>query len=254
MIFLSDQGVYALTFMDEYNLRGLEVPISEPITPIMQRINQQYIDQSTGVYFDNRYFLAVPLDGAVENSHVLVYNFINQGWESIDSINSLSFNVRDMVVGREGSQNFLYLISSTGSIHKYDGYEGGDQMSISTDQALPQILDVSSKLTTREYAFQNLNRKYFNRAEIHMKSDPFSKTNGSIEFETTDPDSTRTARTIDTLLGAELESNEDTSLRSSVRLRGYGCSASITPTKGRPYVRAVKLDSRIINRQTTSVT
>ena len=46
MIFLSDQGMYALTFMDEYNLRGLEVPLSEPITPTMQRINQQYVDQA----------------------------------------------------------------------------------------------------------------------------------------------------------------------------------------------------------------
>ena len=254
MIFLSDQGVYALTFMDEYNLRGLEVPLSEPITPTMQRINQQYVDQATGVYFDNRYFLAVPLDGAVENSHILVYNFINQGWESIDSINSLTFNVRDMVVGREGSQNFLYLISSSGSIHKYEGYEGGDQISITTATASPQILDVSSELRTREYAFKTINRKNFNRAEVHMKSSPFSKSNGTIQFQTTDPDSVRSARSVDTLLGAELDSNEDTSIRSSVRLRGYGCSATITPTKGRPYVRAVKLDSRIINRQTTSVT
>ena len=254
MIFLSDQGVYALTFMDEYNLRGLEVPLSEPITPTMQRINQQYVDQATGVYFDNRYFLAVPLDGAVENSHLLVYNFINQGWESIDSINSLTFNIRDMVIGREGSQNFLYLISSSGSIHKYEGYEGGDQITTTTDSALPQILDVSSELKTREYAFKTINRKHFSRAEVHMKSSPFSKSNGTIEFQTTDPDSVRTAVNVDTLLGAELDSNEDTSLRSSVRLRGYGCSATITPTKGRPFVRAVKLDSRIINRQTSSVT
>ena len=146
----------------------------------MQRINQQYVDQATGVYFDNRYFLAVPLDGAVENSHLLVYNFINQGWESIDSINSLTFNVRDMVVGREGSQNFLYLISSTGSIHKYEGHEGGDQVTTATASSLPQILDVSSELRTREYAFKTINRKNFNRAEIHMKSSPFSKSNGTI--------------------------------------------------------------------------
>jgi hypothetical protein len=254
VIFLSDQGVYALEFKDEYNLRGLEIPLSESISPIIERINQSYIDKAVGAYFDNRYFLAVPLDGAIENSAVLVYNFITGGWESIDTVGSLQFNVMDMVVGREEAQNFLYLISSLGSIHKVDGFDGNDQVSVVTGDNEAETIAVESILTTREYDADTIERKFYNRAELHLKSSPFEDTDAVISFDSSDPDNTRTGITVNGLLGSDLALDEDASIRASVRMEGFGCSATIKPSKGRPKVRAVKLDARIINRKTTSLT
>ena len=254
VIFLSDQGVYALEFIDEYNLRGLEVPLSESISPIMNRINQSYIDKAVGTYFDNRYYLAVPLDGAIENSAILVYNFITAGWESIDTVGTLQFNVMDMVVGREGAQNFLYLVSSTGSIHKVDGFDGSDQTSVAVGDNEAQTVAVESILTTREYDAETIDRKFYNRAELHLESSQFADSDAAISFESSDPDNTRTGITVNGLLGSDLALNEDASVRASVRMEGFGCSATIKPSKGRPKVRAVKLDARIINRKTTSLT
>lgn len=254
VIFLSDQGVYALEFIDTYNLRGLEIPLSEAIAPVIKRINQNYIDKAVGAYFDNRYFLAVPLDGAIQNNACLVYNFITEGWESIDTVGSMQFNVMDMVVGREGAQNFLYLISSLGSIHKVDGFDGNDQVSVVTGDSEAQTLAVDSILTTREYDAETVDRKFFNRAEIHLKSSPFEDSDASITFDSSDPDNTRSGVSVSGLLGSDLALNEDASLRASVRMEGFGCSATIKPNKGRPKVRAVKLDGRIINRKTTSLT
>lgn len=254
VIFLSDQGVYALEFIDEYNLRGLEIPLSESIHPVIERINQSYIDKAIGAYFDNRYFLAVPLDGAIENSAVLVYNFITGGWESIDTVGSLQFNIMDMVVGREGAQNNLYLVSSSGSIHKVDGFDGNDQVSVVVGDNEAQTVAVESILTTREYDAETIERKFYNRAELHLKSSPFEDTDADISFDSSDPDNTRSGITVNGLLGSDLALNEDASLRASVRMEGFGCSATIKPSKGRPKVRAVKMDARIINRKTTSLT
>ena len=36
-------------------------------------------------YWENRYYLAVPLDDSEANNAVLVYNFINKAWESVDT-------------------------------------------------------------------------------------------------------------------------------------------------------------------------
>jgi hypothetical protein len=40
VIFLSDNGVYSTQFFDEYNLRGTETPLSEPINETIKRINK----------------------------------------------------------------------------------------------------------------------------------------------------------------------------------------------------------------------
>jgi hypothetical protein len=62
VIFLSDNGVYGLNFLDEYNLRGTETPLSEPVNETIKRINKAHQDKAVAVYFDNRYYLAIPLD------------------------------------------------------------------------------------------------------------------------------------------------------------------------------------------------
>lgn len=252
VLFLSDQGVYALTFLDEYNLRGLEIPISEAIKPTIDRINQNYIDKAVGTYFNNRYYLAIPVDGSNENNLIVIYNFINNGWESIDQVNSLSFNIRDMIVGREGTQNALYITTSEGGVHKIEGFDGGDQVSVTAGVSIPQTIAVDSILQTREYDAESIDRKIFASAEVHLKSEDFSITQGDINFTTTDPDRTRTGDTIQGLLGGDLAQGEDASIRAGIRLRGYGCSVEVKPTAGRPFIRTVKVDARLTDRSRTS--
>jgi len=251
IFFLSDQGVYGLEFLDQYNLRGLEVPLSEAIQPYIDRINQDYVDKATGAFFNQRYYLAIPIDGSTENNIILVYNTLNQGWESIDSVDSTGFNVRDMLVAREGAENALYITTSEGGVHKVEGFDGADQVSVQAGTDVPPI-DVVSKLTTREYDMEAIDRKVFSRGEIHVKSDPDHTSNAAIDFNSSDPDSSRTGTTIAGIFDGNLPIGEDASIRTSVRLRGYGCSVSIAPSQGRPFVRLVKIDARLADRSQTS--
>jgi hypothetical protein len=252
ILFLSDQGVYALSFQDEYNLRGTEVPLSESIQPYIDRINQRYIGRSVGAYFNNRYYLAVPLDFSAEANVILVYNFINQGWESIDTVDSLQWNIRDMLVAREEEQNFLYVTTSEGGIHRMEGFDGSDTVSVQAGVSEPETLAVRSKLVSREYDLATLDRKAFNRSEIHIKSDKYSESDADITFSVTDPDRTQSPIALRDMVGGRLGQNEDASLRSRIRLNGFGCSTTIQPTIGRPFVRAIKVEGRIADRSTTS--
>ena len=102
VIFLSDNGVYGTQFLDEYNLRGTETPLSEPINETIKRINKEAWEQSVAVYFDNRYYIAVPLDDATKNNAILVYNFLNQQWESLDTTNNVNWDIEGLIVSGDG--------------------------------------------------------------------------------------------------------------------------------------------------------
>ena len=259
IFFLSDQGIYSTSFFDEYNLRGTGTPLSETIQPYIDRINQDYAHLSSAVYFNNRYWIALPIDSSVGAGNatklntIIVYNFINGGFESIDTVNSTKFAIRELLVGREGAQNALYLSTEEGGVHKVDAREGKDVVSLTAGQAEKEGIDVVSQITTRQYDADQLDRKMFSRAEFHIKSGEETITDGNISFITEDPDSTTSSTLVSSLIGSTLPANEDSSIRLGIRKRGFGIQADFQPTEGRPYLRAAKIDARITDRSTTSI-
>jgi len=259
IFFLSDRGIFSIQFLDEYNLRGTGTPISETIQPFIDRINQNYVHLSCAVYFDNRLWFAVPLDtvpgagNATKLNTILIYSLINGGFESIDTVNSTEFAIRELIVAREGSQNALYLTTEEGGIHKVDGAEGGDVVSLTAGQAVPETIAVVSQCTTRQYDADIADRKMFARSELHIKSSDEGLSDGDISYITEDPDSTTSATSISTLLGSTLPASEDSSIRLGVRKRGFGIQTDFKPTAGRPFLRAVKIDARVTDRSTTSI-
>jgi hypothetical protein len=259
ILFLSDQGIYSVEFLDAYNLRGTGTPISETIQPFIDRINQNYAHLSTGVYFNSRYWLAVPLDStpgagnATKLNTIIVYNFINGGFESIDSVNSVDFAIRDLLVAREGAQNALYLTTEEGGVHKVDALDDyRDQVSVTAGEIEKDPIPIISQLITRQYDAESMDRKTYSRAEFHVKSNS-SQTDGNIQFITEDPDSVSTSTAISSLLGNSLPDSEEASLRLRVNKKGFGIQADFRPSIGRPYLRATKIDARISNRSTTSI-
>ena len=93
VFFLSDNGVYFLqpqpASAESMKLLTMADPISAPIDDIIQRINRSYASNAVATYWNNRYYLAVPLDGSTVNNTVLVFNFILKQWESVDTYPTL---------------------------------------------------------------------------------------------------------------------------------------------------------------------
>lgn len=255
ILFLSDRGVYMLEYFDQYNLRGSDIPLSEPIQPIIDRINVNNMDKAVGVYFNNRYWLALALDGNSENSHIVIYNFINQGWESLDSVDSTAFLMKDFLVAREGRETNLYITTTEGGIHRIDSLEEGDEVSVTKGSTASQVLPVKSTFESREYDLNTMDRKQFTRAELHLKSSDTQESDADISFNIKDPDATLTGLKVSEVLTdtpANLAVDEDASLRMSVRSKGFSASVKVEPSTGRPLIRAIKLDGRIANRSTIS--
>ena len=95
ILFLSDNGVYILNPAGAGNGAGntpegmrlltIAEPLSSPISDVIARINFNAVENAVATYWENRYYLAVPLDDSEANNAVLVYNFINKAWESVDT-------------------------------------------------------------------------------------------------------------------------------------------------------------------------
>ena len=254
IMFLSDNGVYAVDFDQLYNLRGASVPMSDAINPLIKRINVNYAQNAVAAYYDNRYYIAVPIDNSTVNNAIFVYNFLNQGWESFDVIDDIRWNISGFVRAGAGGLNRLYVISKEGGIHLIDDYiteninDYQDYLGLAIG-ASAVYQDIDSKLTTRQYTYGTMDRKKFNNYELHVESATNIQSDATLSIEVENPDfTTDEAWSISGTYGSNIPSDEDLSLRGRLgNKRGYGIQMTIEPTYGRPKVRAVKIGATINN-------
>jgi hypothetical protein len=246
ILFLSDNGVYAMTFEDLYNLRGASIPLSESINPIIKQINPDYAKNAVAIYHDNRYYLSVPIGASIENNAILVYNFLTQGWESVDTVDTPNWNVRNFIRAGADSLNKLYAVNSFGGIHVIDDRDDDNDVIINQVSYPATPHDIVSYVTTRQYTAGTMDRKRYNSFELQLESSESNESDATISLETENPDSVEALDSVGTLLGEKLAVAEDASVRGRCNnVRGYGAQFTISPTQGRPKIRALKLTSQL---------
>lgn len=243
LIFLSDNGVYGVDFQDLYNLRGRDLPISSTIEATIQGINQEHADKAVGVYFNNRYYLAAPFGSSTSNNKVVVYNFVNKNWESIDSVSNAQWEYNHLVVAGKGSNRGVYAVNTNGGVHKLDASTGSE------DEYVPAVGQPTVKATvgatarTRMYTLSSIDRKKWNNFELHIESSPELGSDAIVNGIVENIDGTLSLGTLQSLNGGTtLAAGEDYSLRSRIgNRRAYGLQMELVTTAGRPKLRAVKV-------------
>ena len=268
VFFLSDNGVYSLEFFDEYNLRGTQTPLSEPIQNTIEQIDQRFAKNSTAVYFNNRYYIAVPLktnpDGSSNdngvNNAILVYNFLNNQWESVDTVNaSPQFEYTNLVIAGLGNSRGVYCVNENGGIHLIASDESNFSTSSRSgfDNVITQVGETSStpvrvegKLKTRMYTYNDIGRKKYNSFDIQAEGNTLVPTDFSIKIETENIDIAIGAQK--SLLGnaskylgntpiAPSTPAEDVAIRGRIgNMRAYGAQLQIENVEGKPKIRNIK--------------
>jgi len=258
ILFLSDNGVYGANFQDLYNLRGNEVPLSSSINPTIQRINRDVWDKSVGVYFDNRYYLAVPLDGSQVNNAILIFNFINKQWESIDTTAAADWNIANLIVAGKKSDRAVYAINTLGGLHRLDARVGASDL-LSTEipvqgQEASVPYDIPAAVTTRQFTMGTMNRKRWNNFELHVQSSVDNESDLSISAELENIDAVVELGTLNELnSGTNLAIDEDVSVRGRIgNKRAYGMQVTLNNTVGRPRFRGIKVGAAEAFRSTNT--
>ena len=261
VFFLSDNGIYGVEFANDYNLRGVQEPLSKPIQPYIDRINKSLADRAVAVYFNNRYYIALPLDkspgqgDAQGNNSILVFNMLNKGWESVDTF-AEGFNIANFHIGLSGARNNLYAIAAKGGAHLMEARDQPvDRLIISSDTI--EDHPVASLLRTRGYKLDTMERKKFSRMQVQCQSGD-EASDLVFKFESEDPDAVQfDVGTLAGAIGDDLPSNESANVRYRLgNPRGlYGIltiEANIVGSYpvGRPKISSVMVEGTVTNRQT----
>jgi hypothetical protein len=266
MMFLSDDGVYGVEFLNDYNLRGAEEPISKNIQPYIDRLNKDLSNKSVGILFDNRYYLAVPLDSAPGindargNNSILVYNFLNGGWESLDTFGDTRFLIEDLIIGSAGVRNNLYAVTANGGLHQLEVFDdSNDTISVSNTNDVKTSAPILSRLITRGYDLETLERKRYTDSQITMQGLPSQNSEYLIEFAAEDPDNSSTIGTTTQFLDGQIlqSTNPSEAETASIRcrlggIRGYTGTMILTRTQGSAKINSIKVAGSVTNRQIIS--
>lgn len=265
VFFLSDNGVYGLTFGDEYNLRGVQEPLSKPIQPLIDRINRELAPDAVGVFFENRYYLAIPLDGengqqAEGNNAVLVYNILNQAWESVDTYGGGNVLIRDWIIGRAETRNNLYFVTREGGLHQTGVRDDATDISLLDLVGSTRQTPVDYSMITRGYRVGNLGIKKYHRASIEIESNADNQSDVEFLFSTEDPDSSAVSLGYGSdFLGSNVGAGDQATIKLRLgnprgvfgTLEVRAKTAGLSPV-GRPTIRGISVEASTNYGQTIS--
>lgn len=128
MYFFSGDAVYTITQAESNQLQAERVNFADPVMPFFGQLNNSYATGVTMTIYNNRLFMAIPVNGSLENNAVLVYNFINQAWEGMDQSPTTTdltylasvFNVQSWLYLPFLGKLYLFAVSKAGYIFLYD--------------------------------------------------------------------------------------------------------------------------------------
>jgi hypothetical protein len=258
IFFLSDFGVYFITPQQATTPEGMRAgvlgePISAQIEDVIARINQTAVQGACATYYDNRYYLAVPLDDSTKNNAVLVYNIVNKSWESVDTFNrteseTLDMEIAFMATGIFNKKKRLFFVDRSKGLFLAEENAFGDEYeNTSIEPFLPVFLPfflssynftrypVRGIMETRSYNFQSLDDKRFTSAEVDIVCPPAGFV--QIKVKTENPDVEISVDRFGSDLGGD--SARDFPIRkiaSSAKIR-------IESTNGRPTIRGCQIQA-----------
>lgn len=254
VIFLSDNGVYGLSFQDLYNLRGNDKPLSESIQGTIDNINKSARDKSIAVYFDNRYYIAVPTGNSQLPNTILIYNFLNGQWESVDTVgsksrysfsNDVNWDIQNLIIGGDGDDRGVYAVNSLGGVHRLDSSSTNSFDSVITQiGGSTQSVPIEGKIRTRQFNFKDIQRKKWNTFELQLESNDALISDANITFTTENADDVIDVGSLTDkqFLNGHLAAGEDVSIRGRIgNRRAYGCDCTIDVVTGKPKIKVVKV-------------
>jgi hypothetical protein len=232
VFFLSDNGVYRLDNQFDLKLRGSTQTLSDPIADLIAEINAPAAHLSNGIYFSNRYYLAVPLGNSTDPNALFAFNMLNQQWETKDIY---GFPLNRLLVSDYGTQRRLFAATAAGKLFLLDEQETGADDTQSGLGSTP----VLGSLLTRRYGWGSLNAKRLTRTKASVVLPAGSAC--TLDAVTTDFDADfQIASLVNTTAD-----QEDYTLKAPLRCKATALDLRFRTTSGRPILRTLTAEATI---------
>jgi len=254
IFFLSDNGVYLLNPSLDLKLLGNTTPLSDPISDIIGRINATAVSNAVGRMFNNRYYLAVPIDGSTRNNAVLVYSMLNKAWESIDTFPTGMY-VDNFIVSLYGQAKRMYAINRENGIFLCEELNYDEFDNLTGTPTLPfQIpayitnnfrqYQVAGQILTRRYFYNTFTAKRFASGEV----DILSNANDTLVITAIAKNPDNSSEVFTFASG----STQDYTKRFPIAKRGFGLDLKFESTFGRPTIRGLRVNATVPGRDLVS--
>jgi len=168
--YASRRGIVSMAQTEQSKVRGVDLPLSEPIQPLIDRIDARNESKIRLAYWDNKLWVACPIDGGNngENNALLVYDFLNQAWVSHD--NGTAIKPKEFFVAEYNNSQRLFYIGTDGFINLVEEqYEGDDVADLSKLDGVTTE-QISSYLLTRGYGQPSVDHKSYRTATVNIKT------------------------------------------------------------------------------------
>ena len=233
--FLSDSGVYRLDARLDLKLRGDTRPLSDPISDQLESLNPAAMARATGVWFSNRYYLAVPQsDEQNPRAWLFSYSALNEQWETRDEY---GFGIDNILIGTAGSQRRALTTSQAGTIFMIDELQAPD------DAPNPSVVNdewQTGRIRTRRYGMGQMHTKRFLRAlsDVVLPEDAQIR----VLANAYNPD----AR-IELVPGKTNDGvgEEDYTLKQPIRRKAHYVELEFETVEGRPEIRNVSIEAAL---------
>jgi hypothetical protein len=241
--FLADNGVHRLDTALDLKLQGNTLPLSDPIADQLENLNYELADNAVGLYFDNRYFLSVPIDGALAedqtadgNNTLLIYSALNQQWETRDVYGA---SLDNLIVSGYEARRRIFAVNRAGKLLLLDEQEAGDDPLDGTVGAGLEA-PVQGRIRTRRYGFGSMHTKRF----VRSLADVVLPDTGSITVKAymVNPD-----KEITLVPGQTNTSGltEDYTIKQPVRQKAHYAELEFLTTANRPEIRNVSIEATV---------
>jgi hypothetical protein len=232
--FLSDSGVYRLDTKLDLKVRGDTRPLSEPISDQLSGLNATYSTLAVGAWFDNRYYLALPLGNSTFNNALLIFNALNEQWESRDVYDS-TLQLDDLLISEYNGRRRLFASSLNGKLFLLEEHLDGDD-TVTPVPGNPR-LPVQSRLRTRRYAWGTNSNKRLLRATV----DALVPSGGSLTLRAilTNPDRTFDIAT----LTNDQPDKEDYTVKAPIRSKAHFAELELLGTVAMPSFRTLSIEA-----------
>jgi hypothetical protein len=156
------RGVSSITQTEQNKYQGVDVPVSQDIEPLIERINWNAAAKICAAKVGNFSYWGVPLDGSSTNNAVLVYDHLNRAWAGHDEGTIICPKV--WLVKKFRGVERLFMLTETGYLALYDEL-ARDQVTGTTSE----WIDFAVK--TRGYALRStLGRVRCKRLDLQIQT------------------------------------------------------------------------------------
>ena len=148
--YASRRGIVSLSQTEQSKVRGVDLPISEPIQKLIDRIDAVNESKIRLAYWDNKLWIACPIEGGNngDNNCLIIYDFLNQQWVGHDD--GTAINPKEFFIAEYNGSQRLYYIGTEADGLKNEGIE--------------------SFILTRGYGQPSIDHKKYRSAAINIST------------------------------------------------------------------------------------